>query len=162
MLIVPRSIASLALLSILACAACGRARIAQAPEPETARSAIAAASREFSARYERGDAAGQAALYADDAVILPPGRAAIRGRSAIQAYWTLAPGQRVLAHRVTADSVLMDGGAAYDWGTYTVRGERNGEPYAGGGKYLIVWRQDRSGAWRMQLDMWNAGPPVGP
>ena len=55
-------------------------------------------SRDFSARYMRGDAAGMAAIYKDDAVIFPPGRAAIRDRPSLEAYWRLAEGERILPH----------------------------------------------------------------
>ena len=119
---------------------------------------IATASREFSARYERGDAAGQAAIYVEDGIIFPPGRTAIRGRAAIQEFWKLPEGERVERHRAIADSIVLVDDTAYDWGTYTVEGVRGGQPYRGGGKYVIVWREVSPGTWRMHLDMWNAGP----
>ena len=59
-------------------------------------------SREFSARYERGDAAGQAAVYTEDGVIFPPGRAAIKGRAAIEDYWRLPAGRRIVSHQSAA------------------------------------------------------------
>ena len=155
-----RPIGVIALTAAMLLSGCAKRRATPRPSPDGVLTTIAAASREFSARYEQGDATGQAALYTLDAVILPPGRPAIRGRAAIQAYWTLAPGQRVLEHRVTADSVIVEDRVAYDWGTFTVRGERNGEGYRGGGKYLIVWREVAPGTWQMQFDMWNAGPPA--
>jgi ketosteroid isomerase-like protein len=130
--------------------------------PASALERIAAVSREFSARYERGDAAGQAAIYTDDGVIFPPGRAAIKGRAAIEEYWRLPAGRRILRHRVTADSVVIVGNTAYDWGTFTVRSEQNGQESSGGGKYVIVWREVAPGDWRMHLDMWNSGPPAQP
>jgi ketosteroid isomerase-like protein len=127
---------------------------------DAARAAIAAVSREFSTRYERGDAAGMVALYTPDGVILPPGRPALRGPAALTQYWALAPGFRVLEHRVTADSVVVLGPVAYDWGTYRVRTQdAAGAVRDGGGKYVIVWRETSPGVWRMHVDMWNAGPP---
>jgi len=127
------------------------------PEPERV-AQIAAASREFSARYERGDAAGQAEIYVEDGIIFPPGRPAIRGRAAIQEFWQLPAGERIERHRVIADSIVIVEATAYDWGTYTVEGVRGGQQYRGGGKYVIVWREVSPGTWRMHLDMWNAGP----
>jgi uncharacterized protein (TIGR02246 family) len=122
--------------------------------------AIQQVSREFSARYERGDAAGMAALYTDDGVILPPGRAAIRGREAIAAYWRLGPGERVTAHRVTSDSVVVRGDVAYDYGVYVVSGEQEGKAWGPShGKYVITWREVGPGTWRMHLDIWNGSSP---
>ena len=125
------------------------------------RAAIIATSRDFSARYERGDAAGMVALYTSDGVILPPGRPAMRGAAALTEFWTLRPGVRVLEHRATADSIVVVGSSvAYDWGTYRVRTQdAAGASRETGGKYVIVWRETAPGTWRMHVDMWNAGPP---
>ena len=133
------------------------------PDTSDARSRIMATSREFSARYERGDAAGMAALYTPDGVILPPGRNASSGVRALTAYWTLAPGTRVLEHRATPDSIVVAGSVAYDWGTFRVRTQDStGTTREGFGKYVIVWRESPPGTWRMHLDIWNASPRPAP
>ena len=138
-------------------AACATAR--RPTRAMDSRAAIAAVAREFSARYERGDAAGMAALYTSDGVALPPGRRAVRGRAALEAYWRLAPGARVTRHRVTPDSVVLAGPVAYDWGTYEARGAgADGATWTAYGKYVIVWRETAPGTWRMHVDMWNAAP----
>ena len=154
-----RSLRRASTAALLLLGACVHVKVARDSSESDQRTRIAAAAREFSARYERGDAAGQAAMYTEDGVIFPPGRAAIRGRAAIETFWRLPAGERVTSHRVTADSVVLAGATAYDWGTYAVSGERNGQPYSGGGKYVIVWREVQPGDWRMHLDMWNSGPP---
>jgi ketosteroid isomerase-like protein len=157
-----RSLRSAALfpLAAILLAGCVRASATRSSGHEDRLARLATVSREFSARYERGDAAGMAAIYTDDGVIFPPGRGAIAGRQAIEAYWRLSPGERIASHVVTSDSVVLEGATAYDWGTFRVSGERNGQPFSGGGKYVIVWREVSAGDWRMQLDMWNAGPPA--
>lgn len=111
----------------------------------------------------RGDIAGLVSLYTADGVALPPGRAAIRGTADLMRYWTLAPGVQVLHHAATADSIVVAGPVAYDWGTYTVR-VRNaqGAERDTRGKYVIVWRETAPGTWRMHVDMWNAGPASAP
>ncbi len=143
-------------------AGCVRVKVARGSDAASARERIAAVARDFSARYVRGDAAGMAELYTEDGVILPPGRAAITGRDSIEAYWRWAPGQRITSHRTVPDSIVVVDSVAYDWGTYTVAGERNGDAFSGGGKYVIVWREVKGGVWRMHVDMWNAGPPRTP
>ena len=115
-------------------------------------------SRQFSAAYERGDAAAMAALYTRDAVIFPERSAAVAGRPAIQRYWTLAEGRRVPSHEITPHRIEVDGRHAYDHGTFVVSGERKGTAWGPfEGKYLVVWRREPDG-WRIQLDMWNSGP----
>ena len=117
-------------------------------------------SRDFSARYERGDATGMAAIYTADGVAMPPGRNAIRGLAALTEYWTLAPGVRVVEHRATPDSIVVAGPIAYDWGTFRVRTQADtAAARESAGKYVIVWRETAPGTWRMHLDIWNASPP---
>jgi uncharacterized protein (TIGR02246 family) len=152
----------LATAALVLLASCVRVKVSRSADAATARERIAAVAREFSARYVRGDAAGMATLYTDDGVILPPGRPAITGRDSIASYWRRSPGQRITSHRTVSDSIVVIDSVAYDWGTYTVAGERNGDAFSGGGKYVIVWREVENGVWRMHLDMWNAGPPRTP
>jgi CubicO group peptidase (beta-lactamase class C family) len=119
-------------------------------------SAVAAA---FSRLYVRGDAQGMAALYTEDAAIFPSGRPIIRGRAAIATYWTLAPNVKVVEHKTTADSVIIVGNTAYDYGTFrsvTARDGQSGSP--GYGKYVIVWRRLPDGRWLIHLDIWNPSP----
>ena len=146
--------------------ACMRVRVNRGGSESASSDAIAAITRvatEFSARYMRGDAAGMAAIYTDDGVIFPGGRPAIRGRPAIEAYWRLPANERVTMHKVTADSVVVRGDIAYDYGTFMVSGERDGKPWGPShGKYVIVWREVSAGDWRMHLDIWNSSPAPTP
>src|SRR5690349_13884320 len=50
--------------------------------------AIRAQSTAWEKAYNAGDAKAVAALYAEDALLLPPGAAAVSGRDAIQAFLT--------------------------------------------------------------------------
>lgn len=144
-------------VSIPALASCARPAETHAVADGSARSAILSTSREFSARYVRGDIEGMVALYAPGGVILPPNRPIIRGAQALRDYWTLSPGLRVLEHRATPDSLMVVDDTAYDWGTYTVRTSSNGTERTTNGKYLIVWIRTAPSTWRMLADMWNAG-----
>jgi ketosteroid isomerase-like protein len=156
------------LLVLLAALGCVPAPPVASPAPpgaaadaaSDARAAIGAAAHAFSRAYERGDVPAMVATYTPDGVILPPGRHAIRGAAALAEYWTLPPGVRVLEHRTAADSIVVAGPLAYDWGTYRVRTENPaGEQRETFGKYVIVWRETAPGTWRMHVDMWNAAPP---
>ena len=51
------------------------------------RSHIETAMTTFAAAFNGGDGAGVAALYAEDAALLPPDGARVDGRDAIQAFW---------------------------------------------------------------------------
>ena len=133
---------------------------------KTSAAAIAEIGRvaaDFSQRYMRGDAQGMADLYTEGGVIFPSGRPMIRGRAAIAAYWTLAPNVKVLEHKTTADSVIVVGNTAYDYGTFRAVNSRDGQAApAGYGKYVIVWQRQPNGRWLMHLDIWNGSPAPAP
>src|SRR5690348_10688397 len=46
-----------------------------------------AVNRAFSLAFARQDAAAAAAVYTDDATILPPGQPRVRGKDGIRAFW---------------------------------------------------------------------------
>ena len=122
-----------------------------------------AAIREQSARFSRayvaGDIESMMQIYTGDAVIFPNDSEAITGLEAIRRYWALREGTRVTHHRADATEIRVEGDVASDHGVYEIAGERDGARWGPRrGTYLIVWRRDPSGAWRMQLDMWNSLP----
>ena len=156
----PRGILRLALL--LAAVLAGRPALAQTTGAAADSAAIHAASRAFSAAYTRGDAEAMAAAYTADGVIFPERAEMITGREAIRRYWTWAPGSRVTRHVASPAQIRVEGDLAYDYGVYLVAGERDGQPWGPRhGKYVIVWRREADGAWRMQLDIWNSRPEPG-
>jgi uncharacterized protein (TIGR02246 family) len=121
--------------------------------------AIAKVAAEFSQRYMRGDAQGMADLYTENGAIFPAGRPIIKGRADIKAYWTLPPNVKVVDHKTTADSVIVVGNTAYDYGTFRAQNSRDGQTANPGyGKYVIVWQRQRDGRWLMHLDIWNNSP----
>ena len=140
-----------------------------APIPSQAQStaadiaAIGKVAAEFSQRYMRGDAQGMAELYTENGAIFPAGRPIIKGRPDIKAYWTLPPNVKVVEHKTTADSIIVVGNTAYDYGTFRAVNARDGQAgNPGFGKYVIVWQKQRDGRWLMHLDIWNNSPAPQP
>lgn len=114
---------------------------------------------QFSAAYMQGDLDKLVSFYTDDAVIFPGNSDLIRGKEAIKKYWMLPPGRVVTQHKITALEIKLLGEFAYDYGYYEVQGRNGEEPWGPTyGKYLIVWKRDQSGVWKMHLDMWNSRP----
>ena len=56
--------------------------------PAQDRATIERLNEAFSAAFRQGDMAAVAGMYAEDADLLPHGADMVRGRSAIQAFWT--------------------------------------------------------------------------
>jgi uncharacterized protein (TIGR02246 family) len=120
--------------------------------------AVAAGNAAFSAAFERGDAAAIAALYTEDAVLLPSGgRNRQQGRASIERFFTLAPGVEVVDHSLETTSLEVKGDTAVEIGRWTSVTRRDGgEPRKGTGPYLLVWERGGDGAWRVDYDVWQA------
>jgi len=107
----------------------------------------------FTAAVNKGDAAAVAAMYAEDAYVLPPGGEMVKGRSAIEAFWKQAAQQVGDAKLVTVDVLPLGRRGAREIGTVTL--ETKGQPPQQlVGKYAVVWRHIR-GRWLLATDIWN-------
>ncbi len=114
---------------------------------------------QFSQAYMDGDAAAMTAFYTEDAVIFPTNSNHIRGKEAIQRYWTLPEGRSITYHKLSPTEIVISDSMASDFGVYEVSGV-NGEVAWGPvkGKYVVVWKLGVDGNWLMYLDMWNSLP----
>jgi len=102
--------------------------------------------------YNAGDAAAVAAIYADDAHVMPPGVDAVTGRAAIQSFW--ASGMKDVPTVTLESSDLQhSGGLAVETGEYTDK-DANGE-VLDHGKYVAVWMKT-DGNWQIVRDIWNS------
>jgi uncharacterized protein (TIGR02246 family) len=153
----PRSILLLAALLCLA----GTASAQDPADSTAAAQAIAQSAQAFSRALERGDAEGMAAQYVDDAVLVPPNGRVIAGRDSIRVFWTPRnPDFRTLAHSLTTDRLEVAGEVAVEVGTWRQEGQlKDEQPRESAGRYLVVWRRQPDGAWKMQFDSWTAPFP---
>jgi uncharacterized protein (TIGR02246 family) len=122
-----------------------------------ARAAIDASNAKFSAAVAAGKAADIAALYAADAIALPPNSDVVRGQQAIQKYWqgTLDSGVKEIA--LTTTDLEVTGDMAVETGTATVKDAAG--KVLDRGKYLVVWKQ-AGGQWKLYRDIWNSSVPM--
>ena len=108
------------------------------------------------------DAAGIAALYADDGAVMPPNAPIGRGRAAIQQTWASmmqAPGFD-LTFVPEQIIVSSSGDLALDRGTYRLAVSPNGTAMTDTGKYVVVWRKI-GGEWKAAADIFNSDLPAG-
>ena len=73
----------------------------------------------WTAAFNKGDAAAVAAMYTEDAYVLPPGSAMVRGHAAIEAFWRQAEQQIGDAKLTTVDVLPLGPRAAREIGTFT-------------------------------------------
>ena len=112
--------------------------------------------------FNSGNAGGAVALYAEDAVVMPPGTAAARGTAAIKALLAKemagAKAGGVVFALGTENEVGVSGDLAWHSGTYLVKNKAGATVDTG--KYLETWRKTNN-KWRIIRDIWNSdGPPA--
>jgi uncharacterized protein (TIGR02246 family) len=124
-----------------------------APALAQSRATIQKLNNQWAAALDKGDAAAVAAMYAENAYVLPPGHDMIEGRSSIEAFWRQAATQVGDAKLVTVDVQPLGPRAAREIGT--VRLETKAQPPQQiVGKYVVVWRKI-NGRWLLATDIWN-------
>ena len=138
----------------------------RAQRPVRTKSTISAASAirlmgdEWARHWNAGDLDGVAAVYAEDAVYLPPHHEAVHGREAIREYLKapLSHGVTDLAFDVTY--IKQQGPIAWDVGTYRMTIPQNeGTKREDHGKYLTVWRRIGE-RWSIAADAWSSDLPL--
>ena len=120
--------------------------------------AIKAINDAWGSNYNAGDADTMANLYAEDAVLMPPGTPAASGRDAIREFLkgdTTASQAAGLTFHVSsdADAIHVSGDMALQNGNYTVTDASGATVDAG--KYLSVF-QKKDGKWHLYRDTWNS------
>ena len=106
------------------------------------------------AAFDKGDAAAVAAMYTEDAYVLPPGGEMVKGRAAIEAFWRQAAQQMTDAKLTIVDLLPLGPEAAREIGTVTLK-TKSQPPQEIAGKYVVVWR--KLGAdWKLAADIWNS------
>jgi uncharacterized protein (TIGR02246 family) len=107
----------------------------------------------WTAAFNKGDAAAVAALYTEDAYVLPAGSAMVKGRAAIEAFWRQAAQQMSDAKLTTVDVLPLGRSAAREIGTVTLK-TKSQPPQEVVGKYVVVWRKIGRD-WKLATDIWN-------
>ena len=93
------------------------------------------------------DARGIAALYAENATLLPPGQPAIIGRQNIQGFWQGFFDAGASDARLKSIQIAGSGDLAYEIGEYSaMMPQPSGGTAPGTGKYLVVFERQAGGA----------------
>ena len=101
--------------------------------------------------FNKGDFAGLAALYTDNATAFPPGSAMVQGRAAIEAMWKNMAEQITDPKLTTLDVKALGPSAAREIGTFSLK-TKGPRPQEVTGKYLVVWGRKRVEARRRYLE----------
>jgi len=123
------------------------------------RAAIEAQSQAFADGMNAGDWAAVAATYTEDAVLLPPNVAAVRGRDGIEAF--LAEFPPISDFTITNTEVEGAGDMAYVVGTYSMTATPEGaKSIHDTGKYIEIRKRQSDGSWALYRDIYNSDMPA--
>lgn len=115
--------------------------------------ALARVLRDYEREWAAGNAAGLAALFAEDGFALPSGRHPVRGREAIAGHYRNAGGSL----RLRALAFAVEDPIAWIVGAYGY-----GEEGIDRGKFVLALRRGADGAWLIAADIDNSNPRSDP
>ena len=107
------------------------------------------------------DAVAAAALYDENASLLPPNEPVVSGRANIQAYWQGAIDAGIIDATVKTIDAKSEGDLGYEIGTYIMRLKGpEGDTIVELGKYTEVLKRNKEGKWISIYGMWSGNEPV--
>jgi ketosteroid isomerase-like protein len=112
--------------------------------------------------YQEKNAAAAAEFYDENGAMLAPNRPLLSGKDALQKFiaksFTLQD-YDITWHAQKAE-VARSGELGYTSGTYEMRFRRSrGKLFFDKGKYLMVWKKQSDGAWKVLFDVSNSDLP---
>lgn len=140
----------------------GKAGSAAKPSAGSLASGFSKTARDFEAAASRGDAAAVAALYTEDALVMPSNTPAVKGRAAIQEFFKgmFAQGARNVKFGQVA--AVGSGSNGYEVGTYDFDIGPASAPVHDKGKYIVGLRRAADGRWLIAHDIFNSDLPCPP
>jgi ketosteroid isomerase-like protein len=85
----------------------------------------------------------------------------MRGRQNIEAFWAGARQQGFKSVSLVVNSVEVIDGHALELGTYTLVVQPPGQgEITDRGKYMVLWRRQADGTWKLYRDMFNTSMPA--
>ena len=125
-------------------------------------SAVRKLDAEFIRHANVGDAAAlTAAFYTEDAVLLAPGTPKLDGAEAIQAFWQGFIDSGVKDVSIETPEIVEAGDYGYGIGSYSCTlPSESGERARDTGKYVVIYRRQADGGWKVIADQFNSDLPV--
>jgi uncharacterized protein (TIGR02246 family) len=134
-----------------------RARVAQLTRAAD-ETAIRAASAAWSHAATAKDLDKAVSFYAADALILPDRAPALKGNENIRKNWApllVLPGPG-LSWQTDSLDIARSGDLAYETGAYNfVTTDKQGKSTDYKGKYLVIWKKQSNGSWKVAVDTDN-------
>jgi uncharacterized protein (TIGR02246 family) len=162
----PTRLAAIALAAALMIG-CGSPKAPSDAKPMTSatRAAVESTTAAFHQALRTNDTATFLSYVADDALMMPPGEAAVHGKDAVRAWYRAFLTQYRTSSLTLDDREVFVGGGwatelgSYEWGLTPPSG---GAALVDHGHYMQVWKQQADGQWRFAREVWNSSAPPSP
>ncbi|APO79868.1 NTF2 domain-containing protein (plasmid) [Rhizobium etli 8C-3] len=106
--------------------------------------------------FNSGDSASIAALYTEDATVLPHTHAIVKGQAAISDFWAGMISAGVKDHGIELLEAHDGGDIAYSSGKWWASGlGEDGKEQRYEGTIVTIFRKQRDGSWKTCLHTWN-------
>src|SRR3954454_21059652 len=112
--------------------------------------------RGFAKSFSNQDAVACAAIYSDDALLLPPDAPALAGAAAIEEMFRSLFEGGVRTTELTTLNVIEEGTFVVETGAFTFTIEPSGRI---DGKYLAVWQRQTDGGLKCIREAFNRNAP---
>jgi len=142
----------------------GKSESAPAALSDTDVAAIRAGDSTFMAAANAGNVDALVAVYANDAVLLPPNAPAQRGQDAIRTFWGGLLKAYTMKFELGSDVVEGRGDLAYNVGHYrftAVPKDKANPGMADEGKFVEILKKQSDGSWKYAVDMYNSDLAAG-
>ena len=140
------------------------ATLAPATDVTALRALIDSAQARYIGAATSGDTATLSAMYTDDAIVQEPNRKGLHGRAEIEKSLAATfAGARIPSLKLKTEDLATGGDYAIETGSYeqTVQ-PKSGKAINDVGKYLVVWKKQADGSWKLFREIYNSDlPPKG-
>lgn len=172
----PRRLSVVAVVALAACTT-QQARRTDTAAPATAtlagsasgdvtsvRQAIEAQDTRFDEAILKGDTATLASTYANDAILMMSEMPAAKGHDAIaKTFAGMGAAMKVSAFKLQTLDVIVSGDYAIETGAYDMSAQpvaKGAKPEHGVGKYLVLWKKQADGSYKILRDIANSDQPM--
>jgi uncharacterized protein (TIGR02246 family) len=127
------------------------------------RRAIEDAGAKAVAAYNSGNPRAFAAIYAADALFMPPNAKVLDGVKDISDGWQATWDAGFRNIKITTSDVMVRGDLAVETGTWSgdIQPKAAGAaPLHDNGKYIVVWQRVANGKWLVVRDIYNSDNPA--
>ena len=115
----------------------------------------------FGEAFRQGDPGALAALYTEDSILLPPNMDMVQGKESVEGFWSGAMQMGVKDAVLSTVNLVGMGDSVCEIGKYKLTIQPEGqEVFEDHGKYLVIWKQEAEGNWKLHIDIWNTSLPA--